>query len=241
MKAIALIPARLESTRMPRKLLRLLGGITVLQRTCEAVQATGLFERVLAVCDHEALTEPLQKAGLEFMLSARTHESGTDRIAEAAAALDEPLIVNVQADEPFVTRGVLAPVLELLHREEVDIASLKTRLTDPDQIRDPNRVKVVTNAEGRALYFSRAPIPFDRDGKGMAQWFQHVGVYGFRREALLRFAALPPSPLEQVERLENLRMLEHGFRVYLAEIGHAGIAIDTEEDLLRAEKWLRSR
>jgi len=238
-RIIALIPARLESSRLPRKLLRDLGGKSILRRTCEAVLQSGLFTEVIAVCDDALLVDALSPYGIQTRLSSKTHESGTDRIAEAARDVEADLVINVQADEPFMDAEALRKVIALFDDPLTDVATLKMKLNDPEQIQNPNRVKVVTNADGLALYFSRAAIPFHRDGPAGVGYYQHIGVYGFRKEALLRFASLPPTTLEQTEKLENLRMLEYGFRVRVAEIDHAGISIDTLEDLSRAETYIQ--
>lgn len=241
MRVIALIPARLESTRLPRKLLRILDGKTILRRTYEAVLATELFDEVIVVCDNQLLCDEMIQYNYRFMLSQKEHESGTDRIAEAALNLDADVIVNVQADEPFIEKQALQKVIELFRNPLVEIASLKKRITDVSQINNPNCVKVVTDAQGKALYFSRSPIPYNRDQSESVTYFQHIGVYAFRKDVLLKFASLPPSPLEQIEKLENLRMLENGLSVYLAEINHVGISIDTEDDLLKAIAYLQDQ
>jgi len=241
MRVIALIPARLESTRLPRKLLRMLDGITILRRTFEAVLATELFDEVIVVCDNQLLCDEMMKYNYRFMLSQKEHESGTDRIAEAALNLDADIIVNVQADEPFIEKQALQKVIDLFQNPLVEIASLKKQITEESQINNPNCVKVVTDAQGKALYFSRSAIPYNRDHSEAVAYFQHIGVYAFRKDVLLKFANLPPSPLEQIEKLENLRMLENGLSVYLAEIEHVGISIDTEEDLLKAISYLQDQ
>ena len=241
MRVIALIPARLESTRLTRKLLRMLDGKTILRRTYEEVLATELFDEVIVVCDNQLLCDEMMQYNYRFMLSEREHESGTDRIAEAAMRLNADIIVNVQADEPFIEKQALQKVIELFQNPLVEIASLKKRITDVSQINNPNCVKVVTDAQGKALYFSRSSIPYNRDQSESVVYFQHIGVYAFRKNVLLKFASLPPSPLEQIEKLENLRMLENGLSVYLAEIDHVGISIDTEEDLLKAITYLQDQ
>jgi 3-deoxy-manno-octulosonate cytidylyltransferase (CMP-KDO synthetase) len=241
MRVIALIPARLESTRLPRKLLRILDGKTILRRTYEAVLATELFAEVIVVCDNQLLCDEMAQYNYRVMLSKTEHESGTDRIAEAALHLDADIIVNVQADEPFMEKQALQKVIELFQNPLVEIASLKKRITEESQINNPNCVKVVTDAQGKALYFSRSPIPYNRDQSESVVYFQHIGVYAFRKDVLLKFASLPPSPLEQIEKLENLRMLENGLSVYLAEINHVGISIDTEDDLLKAIAYLQDQ
>ncbi len=237
-KAIALIPARLESTRLPRKLLKMLNGKSIIVRTYEAVIRSGLFIDVIVVCDHQLLVDEMVLNGGKAILSQQSHESGSDRIAEIARGLNAEIIVNIQGDEPFIEKESLQKVIDLFQHPEVEVATLKKKITDIEQINNPNCVKVVTDINGKALYFSRAAIPYDRDQEGYAPYFQHIGVYGFRKEVLLKFTSLPPSALEMMEKLENLRMLEHGISVFLAEINHVGISIDTEDDFARAESFI---
>jgi 3-deoxy-manno-octulosonate cytidylyltransferase (CMP-KDO synthetase) len=240
MKIVAIIPARLESTRLPRKLLCDLEGKSILHRTCEAVANTSLFDEVWVACDHELLREEATRFGFKAVLTCPNHESGTDRIAEVAKEIKGDIFINVQADEPFIDKVALEKVISLFQaKENIDVATLKRRIDLDEQIYNPNCVKVVTNENGKAIYFSRAPIPFDRDGKGKATYFQHIGVYGFTRAALLRFTTLKPTWLEQIEKLENLRMLENDFEIYVDEIEHVGISIDTQEDLVKARAFLR--
>lgn len=240
-KVVAIIPARLESTRLSQKLMRDLAGKTILHRTCEAVSNTQLFDEVLVACDHDILFLEATQKGFKAMMTSVSHESGTDRIAEVAMSIDADIYINIQADEPFISKDALQKVIQTfsLHKD-VDVASLKRRIENADQISNPNCVKVVTNGDGKALYFSRSPIPYDRDGKGQADYFQHIGVYGFTKEALLRFPTLKTTKLERTEKLENLRMLEHGYNIFLAEIEHVGISIDTEDDLKRARAFLQT-
>jgi len=226
---IALIPARLESTRLANKLLLPLGGKAVIVRTYEAVVASGLFNRVLVVCNHQLIAETLDKHQCDFILDKTDHPSGTDRIAAIAEKLEEDIIVNIQGDEPFIERRDLEALISLFDQENVQIASLKTALVNEEDINNPNNVKVVTNAAGRALYFSRAPIPYHRDAQQTTH-FKHIGIYGFKRKALLGISKLPPSPLEKIEQLENLRMLENGYDIYLTEVKSAMPSIDTEAD-----------
>ena len=242
LKIVAIIPARLESTRLSRKLLRDLCGKTILHRTCEAVSNTKLFDEIWVACDHEQLFLEATEKGYKAMMTSPTHESGTDRIAEVANVIDADIYINIQADEPFINKDALQKVIQLFSLHQgIDVASLKRPIQDVAQVQDPNCVKVVTNEEGRALYFSRSPIPYDRDGTGKVMYFQHIGVYGFTKAALLRFPTLKTTILEQTERLENLRMLEYGFQIYLANIDHVGISIDTEEDLIRARNFIETR
>lgn len=237
-KIIALIPARLESTRLPRKLLKRLDGKSIIVRTYEAVVETNLFDDVIVVCDDQLLVHEIEMKNGKAVLSNKNHESGSDRIAEIASELDADIIINIQGDEPFIEREALQKVIDLFQHPEVEVATLKKKITDIEQINNPNCVKVVTTSNGKALYFSRAPIPYDRDQLGHATYYQHIGVYGFRKDVLLKFTKMPPSELEMIEKLENLRMLENGIQVFLAEVNHIGISIDTEEDFIRAEQFI---
>ncbi|HET8723190.1 MAG TPA: 3-deoxy-manno-octulosonate cytidylyltransferase [Anaeromyxobacteraceae bacterium] len=241
MRRIALIPARLGATRFPRKLLAPLGGKTVIRRTFEAVRDTGLFDAVMVVTDSDEIRAEVERAGGEARMSRREHESGTDRIAEVVEGLPADLVLNVQGDEPFTRREPLERLLAAFDGPEgrdVGVASLMQELSDPELIRDPNYVKVVVDAAGRALFFSRAPIPYVRDPAARPVFWEHIGVYAFRREALLRFARLPAGPLERAEKVECLRFLEHGIRLRMVATDYMGVEIDTPEDLRRAERLL---
>lgn len=216
-------------------------GRTVLRRTYEAVQASQLFDEVFVVCDHEDLSREVASFEGQFIMSIAEHESGSDRIAEAAKKLDADIIVNIQGDEPFISKEALQQVIRLFDRPEVEVGTLYLRIDDPEKIANPSCVKVVMDQQGRALYFSRAAIPFSRDHGLPLQAFQHVGVYAFRKETLLRFASLPVSGLEQIEKLENLRLLENGIPVHLAPVEHVGLSIDTQEDYEKALILLSDR
>lgn len=240
-KIVALLPARYAATRLPGKLMKELAGQTIILRTYEAVKNTGLFDDVIVVCDHKILFDEIVTHGGKAMMSSPNHESGSDRIAEAARQIEADIFVNVQGDEPFIEKEALEKVIALFDHPGVRVGSLMMPITDPERIHNPNCVKVVCDQAQRALYFSRAAIPFNRDAGKPAASFQHIGVYAFRRDALLEFTALPVSPLEQIEKLENLRMLENGIPVHLACIEHIGISIDTEEDFQRAVQFLQSQ
>lgn len=235
---VALIPARYDASRFPGKLMQVLKGKTIIRRTFEAVQKSALFNRVVVVCDDERIEHEIQGIGGATFRSTRAFESGSDRIAEAAAQIEADVIVNVQADEPFIAEEAMQKLIELFSNPEVQIASLMMPIYDPEKFRNPNCVKVVVDHHKRALYFSRAPIPFLRDGGIPATAFQHIGVYAFRKNALLEFTQIPPSSLEQSEKLENLRMLENGMTIHLAVIESVGISIDTPEDFKAAELFL---
>ncbi len=241
MKRAALIPARYGATRFPGKLLARLGGKTVIRRTYEAVVATGLFDAVVVVCDGEAIRDEVLRHGGQAVLSTREHQSGTDRIAEVAERLDADLVVNVQGDEPFTRREPLEKLLAAFEGEAgrgVEVASLMQVLEDPALVADPNYVKVAVDREMNALFFSRSVIPYPRDRSAKPVYHEHIGVYAFRREALLRFARLAPSSLERVEKIECLRFLENGFRMRMVLTDYMGVEIDTPQDLATAERLL---
>ncbi|AMD85060.1 3-deoxy-manno-octulosonate cytidylyltransferase (CMP-KDO synthetase) [Capnocytophaga haemolytica] len=237
MKTIAMIPARYGASRFPGKLLQNLAGKPVIVRTLEAVQRTGLFSEIYVVTDDDRIEEAVRAAGGAVLRSKKEHPSGSDRLAEASADLDVEVIVNVQGDEPFTERETLQKLLDIFAADkagEVAVASLMAPLTDPEEIANPNNVKVVVNKAGDALYFSRAVIPYPRDGEVAITYYKHLGIYAYRKEALQAFTQLAPSPLERTEKLEQLRYLENGYTIRLAITDKATIGIDTPEDLERA-------
>lgn len=241
MRAIALIPARLEATRFPSKLLAEIKGRSVIRRTCESVVATGLFDEVIVVSNSDEIIHEIESHGGRALKSKGIFESGTDRIAEVAAGLDAAIFVNVQGDEPFVQKEPLAQLLELFKGadgEQVQVASLVQRLTDPGLIKDPNYVKVALDLNNNALFFSRSIIPFPRNLELDIPFYEHVGVYAFRKEALMNFTNWPMTPLEAAERVECLRFLEHGVSVRMAITKYMGVEIDTPDDIIRAERLM---
>jgi 3-deoxy-manno-octulosonate cytidylyltransferase (CMP-KDO synthetase) len=238
MKVIAVIPARFAATRFPGKLMQDLGGRTVIARTYENTVSTGLFNEVWIATDSEVIQREITDLGGKAFMSRRNHESGSDRIAEAVESMDVDVVVNVQGDEPFVPREPLAGLLRAFDDESVAVASLMHRIPDAEEAVNPNIVKVVTNRHGDALYFSRSVIPYHRDEASVAVFFRHIGVYGFRKRALLAFTKWPMGSLESAEKLEQLRYLENGVRIRMVETDFKGIGIDTPEDLLRAREWL---
>ena len=240
-KIIAMIPARLEASRFPGKLLKKLNGKSIIARTYEAVLHSNLFDEVYVVADHASIQLEIEQRGGKVIMSKRPHESGTDRIAEAVENLDCDIVINIQGDEPFIEKEALQKVIDLFKIDEVEIASLMMPIFEKEKIQNPNCVKVVVDKRHRALYFSRSPIPFPRDHEESAQFFQHIGVYGFKKETLLRITRLPQSQLEKIEKLENLRMLENGMEIFLAIVNQVGIAIVTPEDFYKAELYLSSQ
>jgi 3-deoxy-manno-octulosonate cytidylyltransferase (CMP-KDO synthetase) len=240
MKAVAIIPARLESTRLPRKVLRQLAGKPMLAHVYEAVrQAAGLAE-VLVATDSEEVAALAHERGWSVRLTSSAHRSGTERVHEVAASLAADVYLNVQGDEPLARPEHVAALLALFADPAVQVATLKTPCS-PADVPNPNAVKVVTDSSGRALYFSRAAIPHDRDAAGAVRYFKHLGFYAYRKPALDRFAALPESALERAERLEQLRFLENGILIHVAETPFDTIGVDTEDDLRRVEVLLLSR
>lgn len=244
-RAVVVIPARFGSSRFPGKVLAPLGGRPLVQHVCELAGRASAIEEAIVATDDERVAGHVRSWGHRAELTRADHASGTDRVAEVAERLDADIIVGLQADEPFLDPAdVDRLVAELQDSERApQLATLSAPLTDVEHWRDPNAVKVVTDEAGRALYFSRAPIPYvfgegAEVGAVPPRVRLHVGVYGWRREALLRFASMPPSPLEQTERLEQLRALEAGWAIQVAPARGAPFGIDTPEDLRRAEKRL---
>lgn len=241
MKTIAVIPARYASTRFPAKLMQDLGGKTVIRRTYETAANTGLFDDVFVVTDSDLIYDDIVSHGGKAIMSIREHESGSDRIAEAVADIDADIVVNVQGDEPFMQREPLEKLLSVFKDDtdkKIDLASLMREITAKDEIDNPNNVKVVVDQSGFALYFSRSVIPYPRDGHAGVRYFQHIGVYAFRKQAIMDFATLPMMALEKSEKLEQLRYLEFGRRIRMVETTHASIGIDTPEDLEKARKMI---
>jgi len=243
MKVIAVIPARYASTRFPAKLMQDLGGKTVILRTYEAAKDTHLFDDVFVVTDSPLIYDEIVNHGGKAIMSIKEHESGSDRIAEAVANLDVDIVVNVQGDEPFINKEPLEKVIEVFQNDadqKVDLASLMREITNEEDINNPNNVKVVVDQNGFALYFSRSVIPYPRETNVGVRYFQHIGIYAFRKQALLDFYSLPMKSLEASEKLEQLRYLEFGKRIKMVETTHVGIGIDTIEDLEKARKLLKS-
>jgi 3-deoxy-manno-octulosonate cytidylyltransferase (CMP-KDO synthetase) len=241
MKIIAVIPARYASTRFPAKLMQDLGGKTVIQRTYEAAINTHLFDDVFVVTDSALIYDEIINNGGKAIMSLKEHESGSDRIAEAVEALEVDIVVNVQGDEPFINLESLATLLEVFRNDfenKVDLASLMREIKELDEINNPNNVKVVVDQNHFALYFSRSVIPYPREKNVGVRYFQHIGIYAFRKEALLAFYRLPMKSLEASEKLEQLRYLEYGKRIKMVETNHIGIGIDTPEDLEKAKKFI---
>ncbi|WP_426063070.1 3-deoxy-manno-octulosonate cytidylyltransferase [Flavobacterium sp. DSP2-3-1] len=241
MKIIAVIPARYASTRFPAKLMQDLGGKTVILRTYEAAVNTQLFDDVFVVTDSDLIYNEIVSHNGKAIKSIKEHESGSDRIAEAVENMDVDIVINVQGDEPFIDSEPLVKVIAVFRNDldkKVDLASLMREITNEDDINNPNNVKVVVDQNGFALYFSRSVIPYPREKNVGVRYMQHIGIYAFRKQALLDFYSLPMQSLEASEKLEQLRYLEFGKRIKMVETTHIGIGIDTPEDLEKAMKML---
>lgn len=242
MNVVAMIPARLEATRFPNKLLQDLGGKSVILRTYEAAVQTNLFDNVYVVTDSKLIYDEIQKHDGKAIMSVEKHESGSDRIAEAIANIDADIVVNVQGDEPFTSFETLSSLLSVFVddlEEQVDIASLMFSINATEEINNPNNVKVVTDEQQNAMYFSRSPIPFSRDN-ATAEYYKHIGIYAFRKQALLKATKLPANNLETTERLEQLRFLANGMTIKMVKTTEQPIGIDTPEDLEKARKMLNN-
>lgn len=237
MQIAGVIPARLGSTRLSRKVLRTIAGRPMVEWVWRAAQSSGRMDPVLVATDAEEVAEVCRVRGIPVVMTAAECASGSDRVFEVARQIDADIYVNIQGDEPTLTAEFFPPLLDLFARPEVEVATLAVRCP-AEEFANPNAVKVVTALDGRALYFSRATIPFDRDAAGFTGYRKHLGIYAYRKAALEKFAALPPSPLEKLEKLEQLRLLENGIAIYVADAPRDTIGVDTEEDLVRAERQL---
>ena len=239
-RIVGVIPARLASTRLPRKVLRNMAGEPMLAWVYRAAKACMALDEVIVATDSSEVQALCDERGWRCLLTSPDLPSGTDRLYAVSRVVDADIYVNIQGDEPLLLPEHITAILALFTSPEVDVTTPKVRCTAED-IANPNAVKVVTAIDGRALYFSRATIPFDRDGHGEATYWKHLGLYAYRRAALERFAALAPSALELSERLEQLRLLENGISIYVAETAHDTIGVDTEDDLRRVEGILLER
>jgi len=238
MRVAGVIPARLSSTRLSRKVLREIAGRPMVEWVWRAAAASGLMDPVVVATDSDEVAEVCRARGIPVVMTSAECPSGSDRVREVARTLDADVYVNIQGDEPTLTADFFGTLLKLFERDEVEVATLAVACAR-EEWGNSNAVKVVTALDGRALYFSRATIPFDRDGVGFSEYRKHLGIYAYRKAALERFAALAPSPLERIEKLEQLRLLENGIAIYVAEAPRDTIGVDTEEDLLRAEGALK--
>jgi 3-deoxy-manno-octulosonate cytidylyltransferase (CMP-KDO synthetase) len=239
MKAAAIIPARLASTRLPRKMLREIAGKPLVGWVYEAIRSSSLLAEVIIATDSEEILEVCRRHGWNAQMTSATHRSGTERVHEISNSITADVYVNVQGDEPLMRPEHLASLLDVMKDPSVQVGTMKTPCP-PEDILNPNAVKVVTAPGGRALYFSRATIPFDRDGTA-PRYFKHLGLYAYRKPALDLFVSLPESILEKSERLEQLRFLENGISIYVGETPYDSVGVDTEEDSQRVAEILQKR
>jgi 3-deoxy-manno-octulosonate cytidylyltransferase (CMP-KDO synthetase) len=239
MKTIAVIPARLASTRLPRKMLREIAGKPLVGWVYEAVRSSALLSDVIVATDSEEIMDASRRHGWNARMTSITHRSGTERVHEVSNTVDADVYINVQGDEPMVRPEQIATLIDVMKEPAVGVGTLKTPCL-AEEIHNPNAVKVVDDSGGRALYFSRATIPFDR-GSTQPAYFKHLGLYAYRKPALDLFVSLPESTLEKSERLEQLRFLQNGIPIHVGETAHDSIGVDTEEDLQRVAEILRTR
>jgi 3-deoxy-manno-octulosonate cytidylyltransferase (CMP-KDO synthetase) len=239
MDAIAVIPARLASTRLPRKMLREINGKPLIGVVYEAVRSSPLLTDVIVATDSNEILEVCRRHGWKAQTTSGAHRSGTERVHEISGRVSADVYVNVQGDEPLTRPEHVRALLDVMKDPEVQVGTVMTPAAEAD-ISNPNAIKVVTDSRGRALYFSRATIPFDRDG-ARPRYFKHLGLYAYRKAALDRFVTLPESSLEKSERLEQLRFLENGISIFVAETAYDTVGVDTEEDLRRATEILNRR
>ena len=240
LSVLGVIPARLESTRLPRKVLREIAGRPMVVRVWERARASTRLTDVLVATDSPEVIHACRRHDVPAVLTGRQHASGTDRVWEVAQGRAADVYVNIQGDEPLITAGHIDRLIEpFLSHPDTQVTTLKIRAAD-DEWPKPTVNKVVCGADGQALYFSRYPIPYDRDGRGVVRW-KHIGIYAYRRAALDDFHRLSPSPLELTEGLEQLRFLEHGIPIMVIETDQATIGVDTEDDLRAVEAYLSGR
>lgn len=241
MKTIALIPARYAATRFPGKLMQRLRDKTIIMHTYENTVATLLFDEVIVVTDSDIIFNEIVQNGGYAIMSKKEHESGSDRIAEAAADIDVDIIVNVQGDEPFVKKEILENLLSAFRddrEQKIKVASLMHPIKTEEMIVNPNHVKVVVDKEYNALLFSRSVIPFHRDKNKIPVYYKHIGIYAYRKNVLMDFTQWQPTPLEAIEKLEQLRYLENGIKIKMVLTDESPVSIDTPEDLERAKKLI---
>ncbi len=238
-----MIPARYSASRFPGKLMKDLGGKPVILRTYEAALHTNLFDEVYIVTDADVIFKTIQNAGGKAIMSKKEHQCGSDRIAEAVENIDADIVINVQGDEPFIDAVSLSKLIDIFKKDakkEIDLASLKVQITDKKDIENPNNVKVITDVNNLAIYFSRSVIPYYRDKEVEVKYYKHKGVYAFRKQALIDFYNTPMTPLEAAEKIEAIRYQEIGKKIKMVETAVEAVGIDTPEDLEKAIQFLKS-
>jgi len=240
MKVLGIIPARLASTRLPRKVLREIAGRPLLAWVYDAARACPQLDHILIATDSDEVATLCRTHGWDYRMTSASLPSGTDRLHAVAQEVEADIYVNIQGDEPMLLPEHIAALLKPFSKPEVEVSTIKVMCT-PENINNSNAVKVVTAADGRALYFSRAAIPFDRDSTGAVIYWKHIGLYAYRKSSLDRFPNLPISQLERTEKLEQLRFLENGISIYVEAVDHDTIGVDTEEDLQKVEALLKAK
>jgi 3-deoxy-manno-octulosonate cytidylyltransferase (CMP-KDO synthetase) len=240
MKVVAVIPARLASTRLPRKMLREIAGVPLLAWVYEGVRrcSSSVLDEVIVATDSDEIMRFCEERGFVARMTSPAHRSGTERVHEISTAIPADVYLNVQGDEPLTRPEHIESLIAVMQGEQVEVGTLKTAAAEVD-VNNPSAVKVVTDMTGRALYFSRATIPYDRDDV-RPRYYKHLGFYGYRKQALDKFVRWPESPLERSERLEQLRFLENGVSIYVAETPFDTVGVDTEDDLVRVQEIMRS-
>ncbi len=236
MKVVAVIPARLASTRLPRKMLREIAGVPLLARVYQGVRRSSSLDQVIVATDSEEILSFCEQQGFAVRMTSTVHRSGTERVHEISTVIEADVYLNVQGDEPLTRPEHIESLIAVMQNPRVEVGTLKTPAADVD-VNNPSAVKVVADVSGRALYFSRATIPYDRDGVG-PPYYKHLGFYGYRKAALDKFVRWPESQLERSERLEQLRFLENGVPIYVAETPFDTVGVDTEDDVRRVEEIL---
>jgi 3-deoxy-manno-octulosonate cytidylyltransferase (CMP-KDO synthetase) len=236
-KALGVIPVRFQSSRFPGKPLAPILGKPMIQWVFEGAKKAELLERVIIATDNDRIFRTAEKIGAEVMMTSTEHLSGTERVAEVAAKVEAPIVVNIQGDEPLVEGKMLDDLVRALQDESVPVASLMAKVYDFDQFEEGHIVKVISDRNGYALYFSRAPLPYQSDDF----FYQHIGIYGYQRDFLINFHRLSSSRLERIEKLEQLRVLENGLRIKMIEIPIATLSVDTPHDIIKVENFLKKR
>jgi len=240
MKAICVIPARLASTRLPKKLLKSINGKLLIQHVYQNASQAKKVQEVIVACDHEDIARAVRAIGGKEIMTSSAHKNGTERLAEVAEKIKADIYVNVQADEPLLHPSIVDDLVSTMEVESsCQMATVCVRLQDKDEYKNPNVVKVIRDHNGEALYFSRAPIPHDRDAREH-HFFKHLGVYAYRRDFLLKIPQMKKSNLEMREKLEQLRILENGYRIKVLETAYDSVGVDTEDDLKKVEKLMKS-
>ncbi len=241
MRVGAVIPVRYASSRFPGKPLAKIAGIPMIDRVYGQVIKASTIDRVIVATDDKRIFDHCEKKGIQVIKTSPSHRSGTDRVAEASQNMACDYIINVQGDEPFIPPDFLDQLATALRAEEITIATLYSRIEEHAISNDPSRVKVVMDNQSITLYFSRSPIPYSRSSTEKVSYFQHLGVYGYRFETLQELTKLPVGKLESIEQLEQLRWLEHGYKIHMVKVSGVSPGIDTPEDLIEVERWLEEK